>query len=68
MPVMSGPEAASAIRALPHKNAKTIPIIAVTANAYQEDIQKCLDAGMNSHLSKPIDMNTLLKTIAEFVH
>lgn len=68
MPVMSGPEAAAAIRALPHKNAKTIPIIAVTANAYQEDIQKCLDAGMNSHLSKPIDMNTLLKTIAEFVH
>lgn len=55
MPVMDGLEAARAIRSLERKDAQTILIIALTANAFFEDVKKCRDAGMNAHLSKPID-------------
>ena len=65
MPVMDGLEAARAIRALNRKDAKTVPIIAMTANAYEEDVKKSLDAGMNAHLAKPIDPKELYKTIAK---
>lgn len=65
MPNMNGPEAAMAIRALPTTWTKTIPIIAMTANALKDDIAKCLDAGMNSHLSKPVDMQQLLKVLSQ---
>ena len=68
MPRMSGPEAAKAIRALPRADARTIPILAVTANAYQEDIRLCLDAGMNAHLAKPLDVDAVLTTLAEQLH
>jgi PAS domain S-box-containing protein len=63
MPVMDGYEATLYIRQLPREDAKTIPIIAMTANAYQEDINKALAAGMNGHLSKPIDIDLVLKTL-----
>ena len=63
MPVMNGYEATKAIRKSSHKLAKTIPIIAMTANAFSEDIQHSLTAGMNAHISKPVDMKTLEKTI-----
>ena len=63
MPVMNGYEATKAIRRSSHKLAKTIPIIAMTANAFSEDIQHSLAAGMNAHISKPVDMKTLEKTI-----
>ena len=63
MPVMNGYEATKAIRRSSHELAKTIPIIAMTANAFSEDIQHSLAAGMNAHISKPVDMNTLQKTI-----
>ncbi len=66
MPVMDGITAAKTIRAMERKDAKTIPIIAMTANAYEEDIQKTHDAGMNAHLSKPIDIDLMLKTLAIF--
>lgn len=59
MPVMNGYEAAGAIRALSRPDAETIPIIAITANAFSEDVQKALEAGMNTHVAKPIDMNLL---------
>lgn len=59
MPVMDGPTAARTIRKLDHPQAREIPIIAVTANAYHEDIQKCLKAGMNEHLAKPVDYQKL---------
>ena len=59
MPVMDGYEAARAIRALGRPDAKTVPIIAMTADAFAEDIQKCLDAGMNGHIAKPIDPQLL---------
>ena len=63
MPVMNGYEATKAIRRSSHELAKTIPIIAMTANAFSEDIQHSLTAGMNAHISKPVDMKTLEKTI-----
>ena len=63
MPVMNGYEATKAIRRSSHELAKTIPIIAMTANAFSEDIQHSLAAGMNAHVSKPVDMKTLEKTI-----
>ena len=63
MPVMNGYEATEAIRRSSHEQAKTIPIIAMTANAFSEDIQHSLAAGMNAHISKPVDMKLLKKTI-----
>lgn len=53
----------SAIRSLKHPDAETIPIIAMTANAFSEDMQHSLAAGMNAHISKPVDMKLLKKTI-----
>ncbi len=64
MPVMNGYEAAGAVRASAHEQAATIPIIAMTANAFSEDIQASLAAGMNAHVSKPIDMGALKRMIA----
>ena len=63
MPVMNGYEATKAIRKSSHKLEKTIPIIAMTANAFSEDIQHSLAAGMNAHVSKPVEMKVLEKTI-----
>ena len=65
MPKMNGYEATKAIRALQNRpDARTIPIIAMTANAFAEDVQASLDAGMNDHLSKPIVMEEVIKAIA----
>ena len=63
MPVMNGYEATEAIRRSSHEQAKTIPIIAMTANAFSEDMQHSLAVGMNAHISKPVDMKLLKKTI-----
>ena len=63
MPVMNGYEATKAIRRSSHELAKKIPIIAMTANAFSEDIQHSLAAGMNAHVSKPVEMKVLEKTI-----
>ena len=59
MPVMNGYEAARAIRALDRADAETIPIVAMTANAFAEDVQNAMEAGMNAHISKPIDIAAL---------
>lgn len=64
MPVMDGIQATKEIRASKHTEAKTIPIIAMTANAFEEDIRKTKEAGMNAHLSKPIEPDILLKELA----
>ena len=64
MPVMNGMEAAKAIRALPRPDAKEIPIIVLTANAFMEGEKKCLEAGMNAHLPKPLQMEKVVSTIA----
>ena len=64
MPKMTGYEATAVIRGLPGRpDARSIPIIAMTANAFAEDVQASLDAGMNGHLSKPIVMDEVVKTI-----
>ena len=63
MPLMNGLEMTKAIRRLKRKDAKSIPIIAMTANAFEEDVQKSKDAGMNAHLSKPVQSELLFKTI-----
>ena len=69
MPEMDGYEATAAIRALPNRpDALRIPIIAMTANAFAEDVQASMDAGMNGHLSKPIVMGEVVKTIARNLH
>ena len=65
MPVMNGLEATAAIQKLDSETGKHIPIIALTANAYHEDIQKCLAAGMNAHLSKPINIDRAVRMIIE---
>ena len=67
MPEMDGLEAAEAIRALPRPDAKKIPIIALTANAFDEDVQRSLQAGMNAHLSKPVDSEHMLRLLGELV-
>ena len=67
MPVMDGLQATEAIRALNRPDAKTVPIIAITANAFDEDVQRSLQAGMNAHLSKPVDPEKLYQTLEEFV-
>lgn len=63
MPVMNGYEATRAIRASNHSQALDIPIIAMTANAFDEDVRAALDAGMNAHIAKPFDVNILYKTL-----
>ena len=67
MPVMNGHEAARAIRALPRSDAGTIPIIAMTANAFAEDEKAALDAGMDAHVAKPLDVEMLKKVIRKCV-
>ena len=67
MPVMNGLEAAAAIRSLDRPDAKSIPIIALTANAFDEDVQRSLQAGMNAHLSKPVEADHLFETLEQLI-
>ena len=68
MPEMDGLEAAAAIRALPRTDAQRIPIIALTANAFDEDVQRSLQAGMNAHLTKPVEGEQLIQVLGELVY
>lgn len=67
MPVMNGLEAAAAIRELEREDAKIIPIIAISADAFSDDIQKCLDSGMDDHTSKPIDVGKVAKLLRKYM-
>ena len=67
MPIMNGYEAVEAIRKLPRKDAAEIPIIAMTANAFTEDIQRSKNAGMNEHLTKPLDIEQLMKCLEKWI-
>ena len=67
MPVMDGLQATVAIRASSHPDAKKIPIIAMTANAFDEDVQRSLQAGMNAHLTKPAEPEKLYDTLSQFI-
>lgn len=66
MPIKDGITATKEIRAMERKDAKDIPIIAMTANAFDEDAKKCIEAGMNAHLSKPLDMKKVIETMSSF--
>jgi CheY-like chemotaxis protein len=68
MPEMDGLEATAAIRNLDRPDAKRIPIIALTANAFDEDVQRSLQAGMNAHLTKPVDPDHLYQTLGELIY
>ena len=67
MPVMDGLTATREIRALDRPDAAAIPIIALTANAFEEDVQHCIEAGMNAHLSKPVEMELLKNKLADLL-
>ena len=67
MPEMDGLEATATIRALERPDAKTVPIIAMTANAFDEDVQRSLQVGMNAHLSKPVEPELLYNTLEEYI-
>ncbi|MBU9743018.1 response regulator [Lachnospiraceae bacterium ASD3451] len=67
MPVMDGYSATQAIRALPRPDAGTVPIIAMTANSFREDVQKCLDSGMNAHIAKPFVVNDIISAYTEIL-
>ena len=68
MPVMNGLESATAIRALDRADAKAVPIIALTANAFDEDVERSLQSGLNAHLSKPLEPDMIFKTLKRLVH
>jgi CheY-like chemotaxis protein len=67
MPEMDGFEATRLIRELPHERAATIPIVAMTANVFREDIEKCMEAGMNAHVGKPLDFDEVMKKIRQYI-
>ena len=66
MPVVDGISATREIRKMKREDAKKIPIIAMTANAFEEDAKKCMEADMNAHLSKPLQMDKVIATIAKY--
>jgi CheY-like chemotaxis protein len=67
MPVMNGLEATRAIRALPPRKSGRLPIVAMTANAFREDIKNCIDAGMDAHLVKPLDINKVYAALCTYL-
>ncbi|MBP5292476.1 MAG: response regulator, partial [Lachnospiraceae bacterium] len=67
MPVMDGLAATREIRKMGRPDAASIPIIALTANAFEEDVRQCIDAGMNIHQSKPIDIDLLLENLRRLI-
>ena len=68
MPEMDGLEATRRIRAMNRSDAKSIPIIALTANAFDEDVQRSMQAGLDAHLSKPVEPDILFETLEELLH
>jgi CheY-like chemotaxis protein len=67
MPVMDGYEATRQIRALPRLDARNVPIIAITADAFGEDVEKCLQAGMNGHIAKPVDPKAMYEVLGSYL-
>lgn len=67
MPILNGYEATEQIRALDRMDAKTVPIVAMTANAYKDDIEACLKSGMNAHLAKPVEPDSIMATLNKYI-
>ena len=68
MPEMDGYEATRRIRCLDAPSAKTVPIVAMTANVFREDVERCLEAGMNDHVGKPLDFDEVLQKLRQYIH
>jgi two-component system, sensor histidine kinase and response regulator len=67
MPVMNGYETTIEIRSLQRADARAVPIVAMTADAFKDDVQRCLDCGMNAHIAKPIDPPKLFKILLDVI-
>lgn len=67
MPIVDGYEATRRIRAFDDAYAKAVPIIAMTANVFREDIEKCLEAGMDDHLGKPIEVDVMIRKLRHYM-
>jgi CheY-like chemotaxis protein len=67
MPCIDGLEAARRIRAMPEPRCKDIPIIAMTANVFKEDVESCMEAGMNAHIGKPVDVDDMMEKLRKFL-
>ena len=67
MPEVDGYEATRRIRALDRPEAKTVPIVAMTANVFRQDIERCLEAGMNDHIGKPIDFQDVIAKLRKYL-
>ena len=67
MPMMDGCEATRRIRSMTHWKAQAIPIVAMTANVFKEDIEKCLSSGMNDHIGKPIKYDIMISKLCEYL-
>lgn len=67
MPIMNGNQATMAIRSLNRRDAKSVPIVAMTANAFAEDVEAALSAGMNEHLAKPVEVQKLMETMKKWL-
>ena len=67
MPVMDGLEATRTIRSMEREDCRTLPIIAMSANAFDDDLKKSVECGMNGHLSKPVEVDKLYRTLAEVI-
>ena len=68
MPIMNGYEATKAIRAMHRQDVKTLPIIAMTANAMEDDKEAALKSGMNAHIAKPLDISLLMSVLHKYLH
>lgn len=68
MPVMDGLEATRTIRSMEREDCRTIPIVAMSANAFDDDLKKSVECGMNGHLSKPVEVDKLYRTLGEIIH
>jgi CheY-like chemotaxis protein len=67
MPGMDGYESTRLIRSIDHPKAAAVPIIAMTANVFKEDVERCLAAGMNGHIGKPLDFDAVILTLKEYL-
>jgi CheY-like chemotaxis protein len=67
MPVMDGYEATRMIRKLDDQRAKMIPIVAMTANVFREDVEKCIASGMNDHIGKPLDISNVMSKLRKYL-
>ena len=67
MPEMDGYEATRRIRAIGTEKSREVPIIAMTANVFKEDIEKCISSGMNAHIGKPIDLNEMMEVLRTYL-